>query len=225
MQRASKLFNDESRRRINAAIAAAESNTSAEIVPVVASASGRYDRAEDMAGLWLVVSAIIVSWVWFRRDDTAAGSWAGPHLELNLWELLIIVVVAFVVGAFAASHIGWLRRLFTTRAEMTAEVNARAHQVFFDQRMHHTRGQGGVLLYVSLYEKMAAVIGDDAVVEKLGKPAIEQLCKQFTAALRGGNVVEALGGIIKAAGDTLAPALPRQSGDVNELPDALVTVD
>ena len=225
MQRASKLFNDESRRRINAAISAAESNTSAEIVPVVASASGRYDRAEDMAGLCLALLAMTASWLLFQREDTSTGSWAGPHLGLNFWQLLIIAVLAFIVGAFAASHIHWLRRLFTTRAEMTAEINARAHQVFFDQRMHHTAGHGGVLLYVSLYERMAAVIGDDAVVEKLGKPVIEDLCKQFTAALRRGNIVEALGGIIKTTGQTLAPVLPRQSGDVNELPDALVTVD
>ena len=53
MIKATRLITDADRQRINAAIADAELHTSAEIVPVVASASGRYDRAEDIAGLWL----------------------------------------------------------------------------------------------------------------------------------------------------------------------------
>ena len=51
MQRASELFNDEQRATIDQAVADAESKTSAEIVPVVATASGRYDRAEDIVGM------------------------------------------------------------------------------------------------------------------------------------------------------------------------------
>jgi uncharacterized membrane protein len=55
MKRATKLFNEEQAGRINEAIAQAESRTSAEIVPVVITASGRYDRPEDMVGLWLAL--------------------------------------------------------------------------------------------------------------------------------------------------------------------------
>ena len=45
-------FSDEQRRAVAQAVAEAEGKTSAEIVPVVATASGRYDRAEDIVGLW-----------------------------------------------------------------------------------------------------------------------------------------------------------------------------
>ena len=58
MKPASSLFNDQARERVNQAIAQAESKTSAEVVPVVATASGRYDRPEDIVGLWLGIIAL-----------------------------------------------------------------------------------------------------------------------------------------------------------------------
>ena len=99
----STIFGDADRDRVNAAVREAESATSAEILPVVARSSGRYDRPED-----------------------------------------------------------WLRRLFTPHTQMREEVLSRAREVFFDQRIHHTGGASGVLLYVSLFEHMAAVIADQS---------------------------------------------------------------
>ncbi len=48
MKRASKLFDIEQRQRIEQAVVEAESKSSCEIVPVVATSSGRYDRPEDI---------------------------------------------------------------------------------------------------------------------------------------------------------------------------------
>ena len=50
MQRAANFFNAEQRQQITRAVAQAESGTSCEIVPVVATVSGRYARPEDMVG-------------------------------------------------------------------------------------------------------------------------------------------------------------------------------
>ena len=56
MQRPAERFTGSDRQQVAAAVAAAESQTSAEIVPVIAAASGRYDRAEDLVGLWTAVA-------------------------------------------------------------------------------------------------------------------------------------------------------------------------
>ena len=42
---------------------------------------------------------------------------------------------------------------------------ARAREVFFDKRVYRTAGGTGLLVYVSLYERMAAVIADQKVLE------------------------------------------------------------
>ena len=86
------------------------------------------------------------------------------------------MVVGFVLGAALASHVGWLRLLFTPRRQMRDEVAARARAVFFDSRVHHTAGDTGLLIYVSLYERMAAVLADQSIMDKLGQAALDELC-------------------------------------------------
>jgi putative membrane protein len=108
---------------------------------------------------------------------------------------------------------------------MRDEVWGRSRQVFFDSRVHHTAGRTGLLIYVSLFERMAAVLADEAVTERLGQPALGALRDQPTAALAAQSLADALCATITAAGPRLAAALPREPGDVNELPDALVVLN
>ena len=135
------------------------------------------------------------------------------------------VVAAFITGAVAGSRIGWLRRLFTPRREMLEEVAARAREIFFDKRVHHTSGATGMLIYVSLFEHMAVVLGDQEVLDKLGQPFLDRLCQQLTEGLHQRKPTDALCGVIENAGMELSGPLPRDEGDVNELQDALVLID
>jgi len=223
MHSAAASFTETERRLVNDAIVEAERATSAEIMVVVASASGRYDRSEDMAGLWLGLAALTVAWLAFQR---IADDWGDPDLRLGLLPIVLIVLGGFIAGAMIAAHVAWIRRFFTPRAEMEAEVNVRARQVFFDFRVRRTKDRGGVLLFVSLFERIAVVLADDVAAEKLGAGAIEQLCNRLTEHLRGGaNVAQAMSETVRSAGEQLAPVLPRQADDVNELPDTLITID
>src|SRR5438552_16647976 len=115
MKRASDIFDDQTRQRINAAVAAAESKTSAEIVPVVVTASGRYDRAEDLAGLCFAILLMIAAWMTFQRIDPDLNGWRGPRLTINLAELVIILAGGFIAGALIASTVAPVRRLVLSR--------------------------------------------------------------------------------------------------------------
>jgi putative membrane protein len=225
MQRATQAFTPQDKERINQAVQQAERGTSAEIVPVVASASGRYDRPEDLVGLWLALAALVVVWFGYPAAQHEHGSWEATWPHWKLLAMLAAAVVAFVVGTALATYAGPLRRLFTPRIQMADEVAARACGTFYSQTVHHTAGQTGVLIYVSLYERMAAVLADRVVLEKIGQTALDELRDTLLAGLRGGGVTDALCRTIQAAGQRLAPVLPRQADDVNELPDALVTLD
>ncbi len=225
MKKAADFFSDDDRARINRAVADAESQTSAEIVPVVAESSGRYDRPEDIVGLWLGVVCLAIVW-WLLPQPTAeSGDWSGISASAHLVSLIAAVVVGFCVGAFAGSQVPWLRRLFTPAAQMRDEVRSRAHAVFFDNRVHRTAGATGLLIYVSLFERMAAIIADTSVLEKLGQNTLDELCARLTQSLQRSPPTDALCEILAAAGQRLAPQLPRDSQDRNELPDALVIID
>ena len=223
MKDASRYFTDEEKARIEEAVREAERKTSAEVVPALATASGRYDRAEDIFGLVLGLVALSVCWLSFQ--EVTPASWSGrPVMSLGLGAVLGIVLAGFVVGAIVAGNVGWLRALFTSRSEMRDETLARARQVFASHKVYATEGGTGVLIYVSLFERMAAVIAEEAVVEQIGREALDGVRDTLVEGLRRGDACEAFRAAIRQAADLLAPALPRQDDDVNELPDPLVIV-
>jgi putative membrane protein len=221
----SEIFSGADRERVNQAIREAESATSAEILPVVACSSGRYDRPEDIVGVWFAALAMIIVWLVFPLPEIEAGNWDAPAPVWQLVALLAGALVGFVAGAFVGGRVDWLRRLFTPRAQMREEVYGRAREVFFDKRVHHTGGGSGVLLYVSLFEHMATVIADQSILDKLGQEQINEICREFTQRLNAGTPIDALCDTAVLLGRRLAVLLPRAEHDVNELSDALVVID
>lgn len=225
MRGAASLFSEEQRQRVNEAVADAESKTAAEIVPVVAAASGRYDRAEDIVGIWFSLASVALVWLVFPAREMEPDSWSATPAWLELVSLLAALVAGFVLGAVLGSRVDWLRRLCTSNAQMRDEVDARARAIFFDQRVHHTASGTGVLIYVSLFEHLATVIGDRTAFEKLGQATLDELCAQLTTRLRQGDATAALCRTVQDAGDRLAAVIPRSEGGTNELPNALVTIE
>ena len=225
MQRASKLFTHEERERIEETVRAAESRTSAEIVPVAATASGRYDRPEDIIGFWGSALFLTIAWFWLQPLEGQQGDWGFVSPSFGLPFLLLASLLGFLVGTYVGTQVMAVRHLFTPARQMREEVAARARQIFFDQRVHHTQGASGVLLYLSLYERVGTVIADDTAFDKLGQASLDELCAQLTGAMKRGTACDALCSVIRSVGERLACALPQQTNDVNELPDALVILD
>jgi len=218
-------ISDTDRKTINEAVAAAENQTAAEIVPAIAESSGRYDRAEDICGLWVGLTLMIAAWILLPTPMREPGSWGGPSVIWYPISLVASVIVGFIIGVVISHYVPALRRLFTPRSECEQEVGHRSRQVFFDRRVHHTQDQGGILLYVSLFEHQAAIIADQKVLELLTQETVNQVCSDFTTRLKTGSLTEAFVQTIEQVGQTLAEKLPATDTDQNELPDALVTLE
>jgi len=225
MRPASEWFTDEQRAAIAQAVRSAEASTSAEIVPVVATGSGRYDRAEDSAGVLLGLLLLAVTWSLFQGVEVQAGSWDIPSTRFELPAMIGAFLAGFQIGAAAAARWGALGRIFTPRGMMEQEVAARARAVFFDERVHHTAQGSGLLLYLSLHERTACVLGDEAVLERVGQPALDEVCAALVAGMRERDPAAALRDAIRLAGAHLARVLPRDAADGNEIGDALILLD
>ena len=225
MRRASKVFTEEEKKRIEETVRKAESKTSAEIVPVAATASGRYDRPEDIVGLWGSALFLTIAWFCFQPLGGEQGEWGFASPSFGLPFLLFAMLLGFLAGAYIGAQVMTIRHLFTPARQMREEVASRARRIFFDQRVHHTQGASGVLIYLSLYEHMGAVIADDVAFDKLGQAALDELCTQLTETMKSGTAGDALCAVIRSMGERLALVLPQQPHDVNELSNALVILD
>lgn len=225
MIRAADQFSEDQRQQVNRAIAEAETQTTAELVPVVAAASGRYERPEDIVGLWTGAIVMLIVWAALPEPVREPGAWGGMAAGWKVFWMMVALVGGFLVGTTVAGYWWPLRWWFTPRAQMAAEVEIRARQAFYDASVHHTGGGTGLLVFVSLYERRAAVLADRAIIERVGQEPLDRLCDELTTKLRSGDITDALCDTIRDAGRELARALPRQGDAVNELPDTLVLLE
>ena len=226
MKRATRLFTKEEIGAIEAAITEVEKKTAAEVVPVVASVSGRYDRAEDLFGFLLSLLVLGTAWVWCQDIVPAGEAWSGaPALRLNLPIILAILGVTFLIGIAIASHLPFLRLPLIAKREMRQEVERAARESFQRLKIRKTGGGTGLLIYVSLYEHMVHVVGDDAINAKLSQADWQGLCDTILRGFKDGKPATGMRDGILLGGELLATHFPIQPGDANELFDRLHLLD
>jgi putative membrane protein len=226
MRRASQLFTEGDKQAIRAAVTEAEKGTSGEIVPVVATRSGRYDRAEDIFGVVLALIAVGVVWLLFQRVQPTGGAWgAASAIALGLGMVLLTFSVAFVAGVVLATFVPVLARPFVAKKELREEVLRSANQAFFEFRVRRTKSETGMLVYISLFERMVCVVGDRAISEKLGQSHWDAVRDMLVTGLRKGNPTEGICAAIKRCGELLAEHFPIAPDDVNELGNDLHLID
>jgi putative membrane protein len=217
---------DEDHDKVSAAIAAAEGNSAGEIVAV---ATERSDSYHDVALHWalLVLIAtlatfaafpVLLSW-WF---DTLLGGWRPePSMRELLTLLLVLSVAKFTVVLLILRYMP-LRLALTPGATKSRRVRRRAVEVFKAAAQRRTEGRTGILVYLSLGERRAEIIGDEAITavttpETWGE-AMAALVVDVKDGRPGDGIVAAIGEI----GSVLSQHFPRSATDSNEIPDKLI---
>lgn len=226
MSKAGRLFSGADRKRIAEAITEAEKKTSGEIVPVVATASGRYDRAEDLFGLVVAVVATALAWLLIQDVRPAGGDWeSGQVIRLGWLPIAVITIVGFIAGAVAATLFPILKLPFVSKGEMTEEVERSASEAFHRFRLRETAGATGVLIYLSLFEHKVRILGDMAISERLGQKDWDEVCRLVVEGIRAGRHADGLCDGIAKAGELLAEHFPIEAGDGSELVNELQFMD
>jgi len=226
MRRASQFFSDDERELVEEAVALAELRTAGEIVPVVATASGRYDRAEDLFGVVVALGLVAAGWLPLQELAATEGAWgARQTLLLGLAPVLLLFLVGFLAGAVLATAVPALRLPFISRAEIEAEVDRAARAAFHEFRIRRTAEGTGILIYLSLFERRVRVLGDDSISAKLGDEQWTEVCDLVVAGIRAKRPAKGLKDAILRCGDLLAEHFPIQAGDSNELANELRLID
>jgi putative membrane protein len=222
---ASKLFSDDDKKAISAAISEAEKRTAGEIVPVVATSSDRYERAEDLVGLGMALFAVAATWTQFERLIRSTD-WEGESdLTLHLPFVLAVFLVGWLAGVCLARMVPWFKRLAVSKKKMTARVLIAAHHAFDTLHVRGTKGATGVVIFVSLFERRVCVWADRAISAKIPETEWKEACELLTRALRDGKPREGFIQAIQKVGEQLAKHFPIQPGDVNELSNELRILD
>ncbi|MFR0672341.1 TPM domain-containing protein [Enterobacterales bacterium AW_CKDN230030176-1A_HGKHYDSX7] len=203
------LLSEHEQRQVAEAIARVERHTDAELVTVLAR------RADDYAYiplLWASLVALIVPGVLHY-----VFGWLGVNLLLlTQWLTFIVLCLVFRLPALTT-------RLIPRRVRHWRAANL-ARRQFLEQRLHHTVGGTGVLIFVSEAERYVEILVDHGVAERLGDDAWDGIVARFAEQVHQGRTLDGFVECIEACGALLAVHVPlTQARD--ELPNRLVVLD
>ena len=219
---------------IEAAVHAAEARTTGEIYCVVTEESSHYAETPLAwaAGVALLGPAVLlVAGVHVTIPDLFA-SWSASDvsaaMERAVRNALIGAIVVqgllFVATAVIVS-VPAVHRALTPRSLKRHRVQRRAAEHFAAKNLHMTRERTGLMIFVSLGERMAELIADEGIADHVETHVWDKAMAALTEELKVGRVEQGFEAAIRLCGDVLAEKFPARAGDnPNEIPDAVVVL-
>jgi putative membrane protein len=201
-------FGEDARARIADAVRRAEELSRGQIVPVVVQKSDAYPEARFRGAI--------------AAAAVATGIVLALHAPLSLVELAVLQLLAGIAGALVASWDPVERVLVGARA-MDEAAQARATRAFHEHGLHRTAEGTGVLVFASLFEREAVILGDHGIHARMGADW-DRAVAALTAGMRAGDPAKGFVDAIAVCGARLAEHFPRDPKShraPNELEDAI----
>ena len=212
--------------KVSAAIAAAEAKTNGEIVAVATPISDPY---HDVGLHWALVPLFaVLAWAAWRPTalewwyDFLFGGWqAEPTLSQLLTLLMVFAALKFTVALLILKWMP-LRLALTPGATKHRRVRRRAVAMFKAAAERRTVGRTGILIYLSMAEHRAEIIGDEAITKVTTPETWGEAMAALLVEVKQGRVGDGIVAAIEQVGVVLAEHFPRTDADVNEIPDKLI---
>jgi putative membrane protein len=219
---------------IEAAVRQAETKTTGEIYCVVAEQSGHYGETPVAwaAGAALLGPAILLLFGVRVTVPDLFGGWSAEQASAlaetaarsALIGAIALQAVLFAVVAILVA-LRPVRLALTPRGVKRHEVRRRAREIFQSKNLEATRGRTGVLIFVSLAERMAELIADEGIATHVEAGVWERAMAALSAGLKRGEAGAGFAAAVGLCGDVLAERFPADPKDnPNQLPDAVVVL-
>lgn len=198
----------EERDRITAAIRAAESHTSGEIVCVLARISA------DMTALPVfiaAVAALVLPWLLMALTALTVE-------RMLAYQGLLFIVLTFLLCLPA------VRVALMPRRARRAVAHRLAMEQFVSRGIARKKDRSGILIFVSLAEHYARIIADDGIAAKVPQADWQDAVDALTAHMRDGRIGDGFVVAIEKCGARLAQHFPRAEASRDELPDRIYLI-
>jgi putative membrane protein len=211
---AQKFLSEQEQAQINAAVQAAEKQTSGEIVCMVQSASYHYPMAHVIGAttlglpLALVLTPLLGGWLWLGTQ--------------NMWLFLSCFAILFSLFYLCVRQMPWLKRLFISKKDMDEEVHEAALTNFFQHGLYRTRDATGVLVFISVLERKVWVLADRGIDAKMAPGAWEGIVTTISQGIKSKQAAPSICQAIETIGKMLAENFPIRPDDENELQNLII---
>ena len=219
-------LSDADREKVSAAIAAAEAKSNGEIVAVATPISDPY---HDVALHWALIPLFaVLAWAAWRPTalewwyDFLFGGWSPePTLSQLLTLLMAFAALKFTIALLILKWMP-LRLALTPSATKHRRVRRRAVAIFKAAAEKRTAGRTGILIYLSMGERRAEIIGDEAITSVTTPETWGDAMAALLVDVKAGRVADGIVAAIGEVGSVLTEHFSRSVEDVNEIPDKLI---
>lgn len=225
-------LSDQDLAHIEAAVRRAEAQTTGEIYCIVTPASSHYGETPIAwaAAVALLAPAIMLAFGVHVSLPEFFSAWSAELVS----QAIEVAVKSALVGTIAlqaalflvtllAVEIPPVHRALTPARMKRHRVRRRAAEQFLAKNLHLTRERTGVMIYVSLDERMAELVADEGIAQHVGPHVWDQAMAALADGLKRGRPADGFEAAIGLCGEVLAQAFPARPGDnPDELPDAVV---
>ena len=196
------------RKRISAAIHAAEAKTSGEIVCVLAQASS------DATALPILIAALVaLALPWPIVAFTAM-----PVDRILLLQVLVFFVLAVLLC------LPRVRIALVPRAARRAIAHRVAMEQFMIRGVGRKKDRTGILIFVSLAERYARIIADQGIATRVPQSQWQGAVDALIAEMSGGHIADGFIAAIDRCGKVLEQHFPRSESSSHELPDRIYVI-
>jgi putative membrane protein len=206
---AATFFSPEQLELIRQAVVRAEESTAGEIATMVVDASDSYREAEMLGGVLLSSLLAVMTSVLIH--------------QVTIWSYLPLVVLLFIPSQRLFRLFPRLKLSLMTRMRLEEAVRERAVRAFYEKGLYRTRGETGILIFISLLEHKVWILGDRGINARIAPRQWREMAADLAHGFREGRGCEALCHAISRCGEELARHLPRHGDDLNELGDSIIS--
>src|SRR5512132_1272490 len=170
--KAESFFSETEKERIRDAVAAAESKTAGEVVPMIVTSAARYTEIELLGLVAGLFAGMALEWFW-------SDPWGSPYFQL--WP-------GFgALSGFLLGRIPNVKRLLAPASRITEAVHTLGLASFTDQGLHYTKDHTGILILVCLLEHRVEVLADRGINQKVGAGTWDEVVHIISAGIKSGQ--------------------------------------
>ena len=112
--------------------------------------------------------------------------------------------------------------LLTPGSTKTRRVRRRAIMLFKTGAERRTIGRTGILIYLSMAEHRAEIVGDEAITKVTTPETWGEAMTELLTHVKAGRPGDGIVAAVEIIGEVLAEHFPKSSEDSNEIPDKLI---
>jgi len=202
-------FSEEEKTRIVNTTRDVESRTIGEVAVMVVESSDPYIDAEIIGGVFF--------------GNCLALIIAGLFYHASVWFYIPLSFLFYFPSKYIFHKVPVLKTAFIGFKRKELAVMQRAVRAFYEKGLYKTRKNTGVLFFLSLLERKVWVLADTGINEKIEQETLNRFANLVSYGIKDGKACEALCTAIKEAGALLETHFPVTPGDIDELPDEVMT--